>query len=215
VTKRRIVLASANPGKLRELRALLPACIEVVSAVDLGITLPPETGQTFAENALLKARAAARATGLIALADDSGLEVDALGGRPGVRSARYAGEKATDEENIALLLQELRSVPSERRTARFRAVIALVAPDGREALAEGTVEGRITDRPRGQHGFGYDPVFQPLSQERTFAEMTEEEKNRLSHRARALEQALTILRDWISCPDDRPNRGSENHDAEP
>lgn len=199
MTKPRVVLATANPGKLREFRSLLPTCIDLVSAAELGVDLPPETGNTFAENALLKARAVTRVTGLIALADDSGLEVDALGGRPGVHSARFAGENATDAQNIALLLEQLRGVPPERRTARFRAVIALVAPDGREALAEGTVEGTIVEAPRGEHGFGYDPVFLPLSEQRTFAEMTLEEKNRLSHRARALERAVAILREWLGC----------------
>jgi XTP/dITP diphosphohydrolase len=195
------VLATANPGKLREFRSLLPSCIDVVSAAELGVDLPPETGNTFAENALLKARAVARATGLIAIADDSGLEVDALGGRPGVHSARFAGEGATDAQNVALLLEQLRGLPPARRTARFRAVIALVAPDGREALAEGTVEGIIVETPRGRYGFGYDPIFRPLSEERTFAEMTLEEKNRISHPARALERATTILREWLGCVD--------------
>ncbi|MCX2726164.1 RdgB/HAM1 family non-canonical purine NTP pyrophosphatase [Thermomicrobium sp. 4228-Ro] len=201
MTKPRIVLATANPGKLREFRSLLPSCIDVVSAAELGIDLPPETGHTFAENALLKARAVARASGLIAIADDSGLEVDALGGRPGVHSARFAGEGATDAQNVAFLLEQLRGLPPTRRTARFRAVIALVAPDGHEALAEGTVEGTIVEAPRGQRGFGYDPIFRPLSEEHTFAEMTLEEKNRISHRARALERATAILREWLGCVD--------------
>ncbi len=201
----RVVIASANPGKLREFRALFPPCIELVSAGELGVALPPETGATFAENALLKARALAQATGLIAVADDSGLEVDALGGRPGVLSARYAGEGATDAQNVARLLEELRDVPPERRTARFRAVVALVAPDGREALCEGTVEGRITLQPRGEQGFGYDPVFEPLGLGRTFAEMTVEEKNRLSHRAQAAAKAVKLLQEWLDCgsPADR------------
>ncbi|MCX7623520.1 MAG: RdgB/HAM1 family non-canonical purine NTP pyrophosphatase [Thermomicrobium sp.] len=200
--KTRIVLATANPGKIGEFRELLPPCFEAVSVVELGITLPPETGSSFEENALIKARAAAQATGWIALADDSGLEVDALGGRPGVHSARYAGEGASDRENVALLLEHLRGIPPERRTARFRAVIALVTPDGREALAEGTVEGTIAETPRGEQGFGYDPIFVPLSHERTFAEMTMEEKNRLSHRARALERAVAILKTWVPCSDE-------------
>ncbi|MCS7246038.1 MAG: RdgB/HAM1 family non-canonical purine NTP pyrophosphatase [Thermomicrobium sp.] len=199
MSTRRIVLATTNPGKIAELRRLLPPCIEVVSAGELGLSLPPETGETFAENALIKARAAARASGLVALADDSGLEVDALGGRPGVHSARYAGEHASDEENVQRLLAELASVSPERRTARFRAVIALVHPDGQEALAEGVVEGTIVDRPQGQSGFGYDPIFRPLGHDRTFAEMTTDEKNRLSHRARALEHAVVILDQWLRC----------------
>lgn len=195
----RIVLATANPGKIRELRSLLPPNVEVVSAPALGIRLPPETGETFVENALLKARVAAQESGLIALADDSGLEVDALGGRPGVHSARYAGEHADDAQNIARLLRELRHVPLSQRTARFRAVVAIVAPDGREAVVEGTVKGCIAEKPRGRGGFGYDPVFIPCGHDRTFAEMTLEEKNRLSHRAQALQRAVPILLDWLGC----------------
>ena len=195
----RIVLATANPGKIRELRSLLPPNVEVVSAPALGIRLPPETGETFVENALLKARVAAQESGLIALADDSGLEVDALGGRPGVHSARYAGEHADDAQNIARLLRELRDVPRSQRTARFRAVVAIVAPDGREAIFEGTIEGYIAEKPRGRGGFGYDPVFIPCGYDRTFAEMTLEEKNRLSHRAQALQRAVPILLDWLGC----------------
>ncbi|MCM8746643.1 RdgB/HAM1 family non-canonical purine NTP pyrophosphatase [Thermomicrobium sp. CFH 73360] len=206
----RIVVATANPGKIRELRALLPSCFEAVTAGELGIKLPPETADTFAENALIKARAAAQSSGLVALADDSGLEVDALGGRPGVHSAHYAGEGATDRDNIQRLLKELRGVPLERRTARFRAVIALVAPDGREALAEGVVEGRIIEEPRGESGFGYDPIFQPLGSEHTFAEMSAEEKNQRSHRAQALQRALLVLQDWFSCSIEKSSRSDES-----
>ncbi|GBD21919.1 dITP/XTP pyrophosphatase [bacterium HR28] len=210
MTTHRIVVATANPGKLRELRALLPPCFEAVTAAELGIRLPPETGDTFAENALIKARAAAHASGLVALADDSGLEVDALGGRPGVHSAHYAGEGATDRDNIQRLLSELRGVPRERRTARFRAVIALVAPDGREALAEGVVEGHIIEEPRGESGFGYDPIFQPLGSEHTFAEMSAEEKNRWSHRAQAMQRALLILQDWFTCSTEKSSINDES-----
>jgi len=205
----RIVLATANPGKIRELRSLLPPNVEVVSAPALGIRLPPETGETFVENALLKARVAAQESGLIALADDSGLEVDALGGRPGVHSARYAGEHAVDAQNIARLLRELRDVPLSQRTARFRAVVAIVAPDGREAVVEGTVEGCIAEKPRGRGGFGYDPVFIPCGYDRTFAEMTLEEKNRLSHRAQALQRAVPILLDWLG----RTGQAADNDDS--
>uniref|UniRef100_A0A831T9L8 dITP/XTP pyrophosphatase n=1 Tax=Thermorudis peleae TaxID=1382356 RepID=A0A831T9L8_9BACT len=197
MTKRRIVLASSNPGKLRELQSLLPPEVEVVSAAEAGVTLPPETGSTFAENALLKARAAAQQSGLIAIADDSGLEVDALGGEPGVRSARYAGPRASDADNIALLLKRLEGVPEGRRTARFRAAVALVAPGGSEFLGEGVLEGQIVHAPRGQGGFGYDPVFQPLGENRTVAEMTLEEKNRVSHRAQALRQVIEALHVWL------------------
>uniref|UniRef100_A0A7C2WE21 dITP/XTP pyrophosphatase n=1 Tax=Thermorudis sp. TaxID=1969470 RepID=A0A7C2WE21_9BACT len=195
--KRRVVLASSNPGKLRELQSLLPPEVEVVSAAEAGVTLPPETGSTFAENALLKARAAAQQSGLIAIADDSGLEVDALGGEPGVRSARYAGPRASDADNIALLLKRLEGVPEGRRTARFRAAVALVAPGGSEFLGEGVLEGQIVHAPRGQGGFGYDPVFQPLGENRTVAEMTLEEKNRVSHRAQALRQVIEALHVWL------------------
>lgn len=196
--KRRVVLASSNPGKLRELQALLPPDVEVVSAIDAGVALPPETGSTFAENALLKARAAAEQSGMIAIADDSGLEVDALGGEPGVHSARYAGPQASDADNIALLLKRLEGVPAERRTARFRSVVAVVAPDGCEFLGEGVLEGQIVVEPRGSGGFGYDPVFRPLGENRTVAEMTLEEKNRVSHRAQALRQAAEALHAWLS-----------------
>lgn len=198
----KIVLATANLGKLRELRSLLPSCLEVVGAAELGLSLPPETGNTFVENALLKARAAARATGCIALADDSGLEIDALGGRPGVHSAHYAGPNASAEENVRRVLEELEGVPLEQRTARFRAVIAIAAPDGREALSEGIVEGHISLSPRGEGGFGYDPIFVPEGEELTFAEMPLAEKNRRSHRALALEKALETLWRWSGCEEE-------------
>ncbi len=201
MTTRRVVLASANPGKLRELQALLSPDLGVVLADEMGVTLPPETGSTFAENALLKARAAAQQTGLVAIADDSGLEVDALGGEPGVHSARYAGPEASDDDNIALLLRRLAGVPPERRTARFRSVVVVVTPDGTEFVGEGTLEGRITSEPRGGGGFGYDPVFQPLGETRTLAEMTLEEKNRMSHRAQALRQAVEALYRWFQRTD--------------
>ena len=197
MTKRRVVLASSNPGKRRELQSLLPPEVELVPAAEAGVELPPETGSTFAENALLKARAAAQQSGSIAIADDSGLEVDALGGEPGVRSARYAGPRAKDADNIALLLKRLEGVPEGRRTARFRAVVAMVAPDGSAFLGEGVLEGQIVMEPRGQGGFGYDPVFQPLGENRTVAEMTLEEKNRVSHRARALRQVIEALHAWL------------------
>jgi XTP/dITP diphosphohydrolase len=160
----KVVLASANPGKLRELEVLAaPLGWELVPQQTLGIASASETGETFSANALLKARHAARASGLAALADDSGIEVDALGGRPGIHSARYAGEHATDRQNLEKLLAELREVPSERRTARYRCVIAYVAgaDDPAPILAEGSWEGRIDHAPRGAGGFGYDPIFLP------------------------------------------------------
>lgn len=192
----RVVLASANEGKLRELSALLaPFGWELVPQRRLGVASPPETGSTFAENALLKARHAARVAHSPALADDSGLEVDALAGAPGVRSARYAGEHVTDRANLDKLLAAMTDVAPDRRTARYRCVIAYVASaaDPRPILAEGSWEGRIAMAPRGSGGFGYDPVFIPgesgLSQDgdRTAAQLELAEKAAVSHRARALE----------------------------
>ncbi len=186
----RVVLASANPGKLRELAALLARFRwELVPQQALGIGSVPETGTTFAENALLKARHAAAVSGLPALSDDSGIEVDALGGRPGVHSARYAGGHATDRQNLEKLLAELEGVPVERRTARYRCVIACVTggADPQPILAQGSWEGRIATVPRGTGGFGYDPVFLPREAGgRTAAELSREEKDAWSHRARAL-----------------------------
>ncbi len=192
----RVVLASANPGKVRELGALLaPHGLELISQRSLGIGSPEETGSTFLENALLKARHAARAAQLPALADDSGIEVDALGGRPGVRSARFAGEGASDAANLALLLQELIGVPAERRTARYQCVMAWVASaaDPAPVLGQGTWEGRIALAPRGTGGFGYDPAFIPTGDTRTAAELPAEEKNRVSHRGQALRALVAAL----------------------
>lgn len=193
----RVVLATGNKGKLRELRALLEElALEVVPQSDLGVPGVEETGKTFEANALLKARHAARVTGLPALADDSGLEVDALGGRPGVRSARYAGENATDDDNTARLLAELADVP-EPRTARYRCVIAYVATadDPNPVLAAGSWEGAIARAPRGDGGFGYDPVFLVGAGQLTAAELPPDEKNSISHRAQALRTLVTQLRD--------------------
>ncbi len=190
----KVVLATKNAGKAREIGRMLEGTgVEIVSLEGFaGIALPPETGATMRENALLKARAVYRATGLPALADDSGLEVDFLGGAPGVYSARYSGENATDEENWRKLLAELEGVPSGKRTARFRCALALVGFDGSEHLFEGVFEGVIAEAPRGTNGFGYDPVFMASGTGKTAAELTPEEKNRVSHRARAIE-ALKIF----------------------
>ena len=188
-----VVLASNNRGKLEELCALLPPWVRVQTAAELSVELPEESGQTFAENALLKARAAAGQTGLVAVADDSGLEVDALRGLPGVRSARFAGEPSSDAANNALLLERLAGVPAPERGARFRSIVAVVTPEGDEWLAEGSVGGYIVLAPRGANGFGYDPLFVPEGRDRTMAELTLEEKNRISHRARAFEQAARRL----------------------
>ena len=193
----RVVLASGNAGKLRELEALLaPAGLELVPQQALGVTPAPETGATFGENALSKARHAASATGLAALADDSGLEVDALGGRPGVHSARYARDGASDAENLARLLAELAPVPLRQRRARYQCVIVwLRGPeDAAPLVARGTWEGHIALAPRGAGGFGYDPVFVPAGGERTAAELPEAEKNAASHRGQALRALLGQLR---------------------
>lgn len=197
-SRRRLVLATLNQAKAQELQSLLgdvPFEVLPLSAFP-GAQLPPEGEASYAANALAKARAAARISGALALADDSGLEVDALAGAPGVGSARYGGPGASDADRCARLLGELRGVPLERRTARFRCVIALADPAGTEQVVEGVVEGLIAPAPRGQGGFGYDPVFlyPPLGQ--TFAELPPEVKNRVSHRARALALAREVLRAW-------------------
>jgi XTP/dITP diphosphohydrolase len=194
---KRAVLASANPGKLRELAALLaPAGFELLSQGALGIEPVPETGTSFLENALLKARHAARAAQLPALADDSGLEVDALGGRPGVWSARFAHPGASDAANLARLLAELEGVAEPRRTARYQCVVAwvLTADDPAPVTGAGTWEGRIALTPRGSGGFGYDPAFVPTGERRTAAELSAEEKNRVSHRAQALGRLVAALK---------------------
>ncbi len=192
----RVVLASGNTGKLRELAALLASLgFDLVAQNALGVETPPETGNTFADNALLKARHAAAVTGLSALADDSGIEVDALGGRPGIYSARYAGEGASDQDNLRKMLDELRDVPAARRTARYQCVIAFVAAaaDPAPILATGTWEGTVISAPRGLGGFGYDPLFVPCGGDRTVAELDPGEKNSLSHRGQALRALVTQL----------------------
>jgi XTP/dITP diphosphohydrolase len=162
------------------------------------VVLPPEGETSYAANALGKARAATRATGELALADDSGIEVDAFGGRPGVLSARYGGEGLTDPERNALMLRELTGVPAERRTARYRALIAVTAPDGREATVEGMVEGVLLEAPRGAGGFGYDPIFYYPPLGATFAELSAEAKHAVSHRGRAMALAREVLQRWAS-----------------
>ena len=193
----RVVLASSNKGKLRELSALLaPLGYEVVPQGALGIDTPPETGDTFAANALLKARHAAAESNLPALADDSGIEVDALNGRPGIYSARYAGEGASDQDNLLKMLGEMQGVPALKRTARYQCVIAFVstADDPDPILAKGTWEGWLTSQPRGLEGFGYDPIFIPSGFDRTAAELDPGEKNSLSHRGQALRALMDQLR---------------------
>lgn len=188
-----IVLASGNRGKLRELSQLMaPMGFDLTPQGTLGIETPPETGTTFETNALLKARFAAERSDLPALADDSGIEVDALDGRPGVFSARYAGEDSSDDENLRKMLRELQGVPPERRTARYQCVIVLVqdAHDEHPVIARGTWEGRIGLVPQGTGGFGYDPIFIPADLSCTAAEMTPEQKNAVSHRGQALRELV-------------------------
>ena len=182
----RLVLATANPDKAAEIQAVLARSgVELLPRPE-GLADVEETGETLEDNARLKARALVRATGLPAVADDTGLLVDALGGAPGVFSARYAGEGATYADNVAKLLAELAGVAPGARTARFETVALACWPDGREILARGAVEGVITIEPRGTAGFGYDPVFVPTEGDgRTFAQMAPEEKHALSHRGRA------------------------------
>ena len=182
----RVVLATANPDKVREIEAILAGTGVVLVPRPPEVPDVDETGETLEDNARLKAEALAAATGLPALADDTGLEVHALGGAPGVRSARYAGPAATYEDNVWALLAALARAADDDRRARFRTVALLRRPDGREVVAEGAVEGAIALSPRGEGGFGYDPVFVPAEGDgRTFAEMTPQEKNDLSHRGRA------------------------------
>jgi XTP/dITP diphosphohydrolase len=180
-----LLLATSNPGKRAELAQLLPADVRLLTLEDVDLELPPETGGSFVEIASVKARFAAEATGYPAFADDSGLEVDALGGAPGLRSARFAGEPASDAENRSKLLALLAPVPSSRRSARFRCAVVLAEPGRVVATAEGTCEGTIAFEERGRNGFGYDPLFL-LPDGRTMAELEPEEKSRISHRGRAL-----------------------------
>lgn len=193
----RVALATHNPHKLEELRRIVaPAApeLEVVGLADLpAYPEPAETEATFEANALVKARACARATGLPALADDSGLCVDLLNGMPGVRSARWAGPDATDAENNALLLRQLADVPLRQRTARFVCAAALVLPSGVEYVRRGELAGTLIGELRGQNGFGYDPMFVAAGQDRTNAELTAAEKDAISHRAKALRAMVPVL----------------------
>jgi XTP/dITP diphosphohydrolase len=201
-------LATHNAHKVRELRAILDAAggldgLVVVGAGELGIDPPRETGLTFAANALLKARHAALVSGLAAIADDSGLGVAALGGAPGVFSARWAGGHGDDQANLALLLDQLRDVPDGQRAAWFECAAALVLPDGREVVESGRLPGRLTHRPRGQGGFGYDPILIPDGFDVTSAELTPEQKNAISHRGQAFRALAPALRAHLlpaSCP---------------
>jgi XTP/dITP diphosphohydrolase len=191
----RVVLATRNPHKIEELHRLLETPGVVFLDLRSGPPVPEveEDGATYAENAMKKARAVADARGLLSLADDSGLEVDALDGAPGVRSARYAGEGATDAENRAKLLAALAAVPEERRTARFRCAIAIAVPGGSTMTVEGACEGTILRGERGSGGFGYDPLFLPRGETETFAEMSDVRKDSLSHRGVAMRHASEVL----------------------
>ena len=193
----RLVLASKNKGKILELRELLAGLpLEIVSLADFpAVPEVIENGDTFAENAVIKAKTIAEATGELTLADDSGLEVDALNGEPGIYSARYGQPGWSDRERYRFLLEKLRGVPLEKRTARFRCAVALYNPDlNRVEQTDGTVEGLIIDQPRGNYGFGYDPVFLIPELGKTMAELSPEEKNRFSHRSRAVEKMIPLLK---------------------
>jgi XTP/dITP diphosphohydrolase len=190
----RLLLATNNPGKVREFRRLLAGePFEVVTPAEVGIALEViEDGVSYAENAIKKARAFAEAGGCLAMADDSGIEVDALGGKPGMYSARYGGPGLDDMGRLDLLLQELEPVPDERRTARYRAVVAIAEPGGGVVVEEATMEGRIGREKRGERGFGYDPAF-VTDDGRTSAELSDEEKDAISHRGKAVRQAIARL----------------------
>jgi XTP/dITP diphosphohydrolase len=196
----RLLLASANQGKLRELRTILDGLpVELVGLAEAGLGDPPEveeTGDTFLDNALLKARAYAAWSGLAAVADDSGLEVDALGGAPGVRSARYAGQGAGDRANLDKLLAELSGVPSERRTARFRCAAVLHDSGQGTWHAEAAWDGRVLEAPRGSGGFGYDPVFLPDGWDKTSAEVDQATKDAASHRGKAFRALRPAIEAW-------------------
>jgi XTP/dITP diphosphohydrolase len=190
-----IVIATSNQNKLREFKALLKDLPVTMFSLKDFPHVPEivEDGETFRENALKKATVVARTTGKLTIADDSGLEVEALGGRPGVYSARFAGDGAGDAENNAKLLEELKSAPPDKRGACFRCVLGIATPRGETAFVEGECRGVIIDELRGHHGFGYDPVFLVPEYNQTFAEMPPEQKNNISHRSRALRKLLDIL----------------------
>ncbi len=200
-TPRRLVLATRNQHKVAELRAILGAAgldVELVGA-DAYPEIPDvaETGTTFAENALLKAHALAQATGLPAVADDSGLCVDVLGGAPGIFSARWAGKHGDDQANLDLLLAQLSDIAAPHRAAHFRCAAALALPDGTERVVEGRLPGTLRTAPAGDGGFGYDPILQPLGETRTCAELTADEKNAISHRGEAFRGLAPVVRELL------------------
>ncbi|MDI6858221.1 MAG: RdgB/HAM1 family non-canonical purine NTP pyrophosphatase [Dehalococcoidia bacterium] len=196
----RLLLATNNRGKVTEYRALLEDCgWEIVTPAEIGLALEvEESGADYVTNAKIKAQAFAQASGLLSLADDSGLEIDALGGRPGPLSARYAGDAADDEERVRKVLAEMKGIERARRKARFRCVIALAEPSGKVHFAEGVAEGAIAEEPRGERGFGYDPLFLLPEHGRTLAELPLSEKNAVSHRGRAARKACAILKAMLS-----------------
>lgn len=194
----KVVLATGNAGKVRELASLLSDFgLDIVAQTDLGVESAEETGLTFIENAILKARHAAQITGLPAIADDSGLAVDVLGGAPGIYSARYAGEDASDQQNLEKLLEALKETPDEQRHAQFHCVLVYLrhADDPTPLVCHGSWSGVITRQAAGNGGFGYDPIFFVPSEGKTAAELTREEKNAISHRGQALKLLLDALRD--------------------
>lgn len=188
----RLVLATHNQHKVTELRAIMDGLVpgleptDIVGAADLGVPAPREDGLSFAENALIKARALAKATGLVAIADDSGLEVDVMNGAPGIFSARWAGTHSSDQANLDLLLAQIADVPDEARGAQFTCAAVVVSPDGTEVVKERSMRGVLLREPAGSGGFGYDPIFQADGQDRTNAELSAAEKNAISHRGAAL-----------------------------
>ena len=193
---RELVVASRNPHKVREIERLLAGLdARLLSLADYpDVADIPETAETFAENARGKAMAVSRATAKWALADDSGLEIDALGGRPGTQSRRFAGEGATDADRIAKVLSLMAEGPDDQRSARFRCAVAIAEPSGLVHEVSGTCEGTIARAPRGSGGFGYDPIFLPAGESRTMAELSLDEKNAISHRGKALRAAVDVLR---------------------
>jgi XTP/dITP diphosphohydrolase len=195
---RTLLLATSNPHKLEEFRVIfsdLP--VKLLSLKDLHLDIEvEETATTFAENAELKACTYAQASGMLTLADDSGLEIDALGGTPGVHSARYLGRETPYEVRFRSILEQLKELPVDQRTARFRCAIALAEPSGYTRIVEGVIEGVIANSPRGKYGFGYDPIFFLPEFGKTLAELAPEIKNRISHRARAAQSARKLLEDW-------------------
>jgi XTP/dITP diphosphohydrolase len=192
----RIAIASRNPGKIREIRSICADWpVEWITADEHEGAWPDveETAESYLENALLKAHAVADTVGIPAVADDSGIEVDALGGAPGPRSARYAGMEATEGQNLRMLIRAVSGVPTAGRTARYRCLGVLAWPDGRELWTEGTCEGSLVSKPRGTEGFGYDPIFVPAGWDQTMAELPPKEKDRISHRGRAFRALRELL----------------------